>query len=87
MDFLASYPPYAGTRALDVVRMREYPLLNAQRHVYLDYTAANVPPQSLIARHVDLLRGHVLGNPHSTNPASSLTMELVERARRTVLGA
>ena len=85
MDFSASYPSYARTRALDEVRTREYPLLNAQRHVYLDYTAANVPPQSLIARHVDLLRGHVLGNPHSTNPASSLTMEWVERTRRAVL--
>jgi molybdenum cofactor sulfurtransferase len=85
MDFSASYPSYARTRALDEVRTREYPLLDAQRHVYLDYTAANVPPRSLIARHVDLLRGYVLGNPHSTNPASSLTMELVERTRRAVL--
>ena len=85
MDFSASYPSYARTRALDEVRTREYPLLNEQRHVYLDYTAANLPPRSLMARHLDLLRGQVLGNPHSTNPASSLTMELVERTRRAVL--
>jgi molybdenum cofactor sulfurtransferase len=84
-DFSARYPSYARTRALDELRPREYPLLNTQQHVYLDYTAANVPPQSLIARHADLLREHVLGNPHSTNPASSLTMEWVERARRAVL--
>ena len=31
-----------------------------------------------------LLRDHVFGNPHSTNPTSSLTMEFVGRARRAV---
>jgi len=85
MDFGAAYPSYARSRPLDEVRAREYPLLDAQRHVYLDYTAANLPPRSLIARHADLLRGQIFGNPHSTNPASSLTMDLVERARRAVL--
>src|SRR5712672_654710 len=58
------------------LRAREYPLLDAEAHVYLDYTAANLPPASVVARHVDLLRGHLLGNPHSTNPSSSLTTEL-----------
>ena len=80
--------PTRPTRAhvpLDELRAREYPLLDAQRHVYLDYTAANLPPRSLVARHADLLQGQLLGNPHSTNPASSLTTELVERARRAVL--
>jgi selenocysteine lyase/cysteine desulfurase len=67
------------------LRAREYPLLDAEGHVYLDYTAANLPPVSLVARHVDLLRGHLLGNPHSTNPASSFTTGLVERARAAVL--
>jgi molybdenum cofactor sulfurtransferase len=70
---------------LGELRRREYPLLDAQGHVYLDYTAANLPPASVVARHADLLRTSLLGNPHSTNPPSSLTTELVERARRAVL--
>jgi len=85
MDFAATYPSYTRTASLDDVRMHEYPLLDAEGHVYLDYTAANLPPRSLIARHADLLREQILGNPHSTNPASSLTMELLERTRRAVL--
>src|SRR5689334_21691769 len=73
------------TVSVETLRAREYPLLDAEGHVYLDYTAANLPPVSVMARHADLLRGHLLGNPHSTNPASSLTTELVERARGAVL--
>jgi selenocysteine lyase/cysteine desulfurase len=75
----------AETVSVDTLRAREYPLLDAEGHVYLDYTAANLPPVSVVARHADLLRGHLLGNPHSTNPASSLTTTLVERARGAVL--
>jgi molybdenum cofactor sulfurtransferase len=69
----------------DELRAREYPLLDAQGHVYLDFTAGNLPPRSLVDRHLALLQAHLLGNPHSTNPTSSLTTELVGRARRAVL--
>jgi molybdenum cofactor sulfurtransferase len=85
IEELKASASYAGTQALDEVRAREYPLLDAQRHIYLDYTASNLTPRSLVARHIDLLRGQLLGNPHSTNPASARTMELVERARAAVL--
>ena len=77
IDFATLYPSYASTSALDDLRLREYPLLDAEGHVYLDYTAANLSPRSLIARHTDLLQSRLLGNPHSTNPASALTTELV----------
>jgi molybdenum cofactor sulfurtransferase len=83
--FLAAYPSYETTRALDALRAREYPQLDAEGQVYLDYTAGNICPISLIDRHMSLLRTRILGNPHSTNPASQLTMDLVERARRAVL--
>ena len=73
------------TLNVETLRAREYPLLDAEGQVYFDYTAANLPPLSLMTRHADLLRGHLLGNPHSTNPASSFTSELVERARSAVL--
>src|SRR6476661_946729 len=81
--FLETYPSYATTRALDDLRAAEYPALNA--HTYLDYTAANVYAQSQLDGHLALLRKHLLGNPHSTNPASSKSVEFVERARRAVL--
>ena len=83
--FGAAYPMYATTRALDDLRAREYPLLDGLGHVYLDYTAGNLVPLSLIDRHLALLRDHLLGNPHSTNPASALTTTFVEQARLSVL--
>jgi molybdenum cofactor sulfurtransferase len=81
--FLDTYPSYAATRALDELRAADYPALSA--HTYLDYTAANVYALSQLERHHALLREHLLGNPHSTNPASSKSAEFVERARRAVL--
>src|SRR5919108_3501870 len=83
--FNRAYPTYPTTRALDDLRAREYPLLDRLNHVYLDYTAGNLVPLSLVERHAQLLREHVLGNPHSTNPASALTTAFVEQARGTVL--
>ena len=83
--FSTAYPQYATTRALDDLRAREYPLLDRLGHVYLDYTAGNLVPLSLVDRHSALLRDHLLGNPHSTNPASALATTYVEQARLSVL--
>ena len=83
--FGAAYPRYATTRALDDLRTREYPLLDGLGHVYVDYTAGNLVPLSLVDRHLALLRNHLLGNPHSTNPSSALTTTLVEHTRLSVL--
>lgn len=83
--FVAAYPSYGTTRVLDDLRAREYPLLDAEGQIYLDYTAGNLIAQSLVERHLTLLRTHILGNPHSTNPTASTTTELVARARREVL--
>ena len=83
--FTAAYPKYSTTRALDDRRARDYPLLDSLGHVYLDYTAGNLVPLSLVDRHMALLRDHLLGNPHSTNPASALATTFVEQARLSVL--
>jgi molybdenum cofactor sulfurtransferase len=83
--FAAAYPTYASTRVLDDLRAREYPMLDTLGHVYLDYTAGNLVPLSIVGRHTALLREHLLGNPHSTNPASTLTTTFVEQARLSVL--
>ena len=76
---------YASTRALDDLRAREYPLLDHLRQVYLDYTAGNLVPLSLVECHTALLRDSLLGNPHSTNPASALATSYVEQTRTAVL--
>jgi molybdenum cofactor sulfurtransferase len=83
--FATTYPLYSTTRALDDLRAREYPLLDRLGHVYLDYTAGNLVPLSLVDRHAAFLRTHLLGNPHSTNPASALSTTHVEQTRLSVL--
>ena len=83
--FSRTYPDYAATRALDDLRAREYPLLDRLGHVYLDYTAANLVPLSLVERHMALVKDHLLGNPHSGNPASALATTYVEQTRLSVL--
>ncbi len=79
------HPSYAATRALDDLRQRDYPVLDRLGHVYLDYTAGNLTPLSLVDRHAAVLRQHLLGNPHSTNPASALTTTFADQARHSVL--
>ena len=79
MDFAAAYPSYSRTASLDDVRMREHPLLDAQGHIYLDYTAANLPPRSLITRHANLLREQILGNP-ALDESSLVVDDGVDRA-------
>ncbi len=83
VTFAEAYPSYAATRALDDLRAREYPALASQ--TYLDYTAANVYATSQLTEHFDLLTRHLFGNPHSTNPSSSIATEHVARARQAVL--
>ena len=61
------------------------PVLDRLGHVYLDYTAGNLTPLSLVDRHAAVLREHLLGNPHSTNPASALTTTFADQARHSVL--
>jgi selenocysteine lyase/cysteine desulfurase len=70
---------------MDNLREREYPLLDRRGHVYLDYTAGNLCPLSLVERHLALLKSDILGNPHSGNPTASRASEFIERARRAVL--
>lgn len=83
--FLAACPEYASTARIDALRASDYRRLDATGQVYLDYTGAGLYGVSQVEQHVDLLRRHVLGNPHSGSPTSSATTSLVERARRAVL--
>lgn len=84
--FRREYPAYAQTSALDDLRARDYARLDAQGHIYLDYTGGSLYAESQLQAHLDLLRGHVLGNPHSHNPTSLAATEMMDRAREYVLG-
>lgn len=83
--FREAWPDYEGTSALDDLRAREFARLDAEGHVYLDYTGGGLYGDSQVRRHLEMLRSRVLGNPHSANPASMISTELVEAARRHVL--
>lgn len=84
-DFIARYPEYAKTTALDRLRSTEYRRLDEQEQVYLDYTGGSLYAESQLEQHFALLRSGVFGNPHSTNPTSTAMTEYVERTRQFVL--
>jgi molybdenum cofactor sulfurtransferase len=83
--FVARHPAYLETSHLDEARRAELRRLDDAGHVYLDYTGAGVYPDSLPTRHLERLTAGVYGNPHSFNPASVASTELVEAARARVL--
>ena len=85
VTFLRTYPDYPATDALDRLRTTEYARLDANHQVYLDYTGGGLYAESQIQRHHHMLSEHVFGNPHSTNPASLASTELVEHAREYIL--
>jgi len=83
--FMSAYPGYHSTALLDELRAAEYSYLDADGHVYLDYAGAGLPAQAQLAAHAERLRSQCFGNPHSENPASAASTELIERARLAVL--
>jgi selenocysteine lyase/cysteine desulfurase len=77
-------PPLDDAVAADL-RAREFARLDQQGQAYLDHTGGGLYAASQLEEHQDLLRHRVLGNPHSVNPASLLSTELVAEARRDIL--
>ena len=67
------------------LRKKEFSRLDKDGHIYLDYTGGCLYPESLIQKHESFLRNGIYGNPHSTNPASQLSGELVEETRKKIL--
>ncbi len=82
---MENHPRYRATAKLDELRASEYARLDAGRHVYLDYTGGGHYAESQLRAHLALLREHVYGNPHSTNPTSQAMTERVEGTRRAIL--
>jgi selenocysteine lyase/cysteine desulfurase len=83
--FAAAYPGYLATTGLDELRAAEYGYLDAGGHVYLDYTGAGLPAEAQVRAHVQRLGERCFGNPHSENPASAASTQLIERTRQAVL--
>jgi selenocysteine lyase/cysteine desulfurase len=70
---------------IDELRAREYPQLDRDGQVYLDYTGAGVYAQAQLRAHRDRLAANAYGNPHSENPTSVASTELVDSARQAIL--
>jgi selenocysteine lyase/cysteine desulfurase len=77
--------PADAAQKLDALRASEYARLDAQNHTYLDYTGGGLYAESQLRAHAELLRTHVFGNPHSSNPTSQAMTDLVEQTRRAIL--
>ena len=82
---LEQHPDYRSTELLDRLRRSDYAGLDAQNHVYLDYTGAGLFAESQLRAHTKLLQQQILGNPHSGSLSSTNTTTLVEGARKAVL--
>lgn len=83
--FLATYPDFDPAGTFTELRRSEYARLDAEGHVYLDYTGGGIHAASQIDDHAEFLRTSVLGNPHSDNPTSRAMTALVQRTREAVL--
>jgi selenocysteine lyase/cysteine desulfurase len=83
--FLSDYPGYRDTFLLDRLRESEYSFLDEGGHVYLDYAGAGLPAHAQLSEHAERIRSRCFGNPHSQNPTSAASTELVERVRLAVL--
>jgi molybdenum cofactor sulfurtransferase len=75
----------AVEESFEELRRREFARLDAQGHVYLDYTGAGLYAESQVRAHAEFLSQGVFGNPHSRNPTSRAATELCEQARQRVL--
>lgn len=67
------------------LRAKNYHRLDKEGHIYLDYTGGNLYSTTQLNQHFELLSKHTFGNPHSTNPTSKLSTQLVEEAREKVI--
>lgn len=83
--FLREHPAYTETASLGRLRQTDFARLDRLGHVYLDYTGGGLYALSQLREHMRLLESGVFGNPHSINPTSAASTELIERARAYVL--
>jgi len=85
VGILDSHPEYATTYPLDHLRSIEYSHLDAEDHVYLDYTGSGLASQSQFRAHEARMKHTVFGNPHSVNPTSEAATIAVDQTRKRIL--
>lgn len=73
------------TSGIAALRADEYAYLDDNHHVYLDHTGAALPARSQLRAHADRISSDAFGNPHSENPTSAASEELLTRTRSAVL--
>lgn len=83
--FLQEFPEYQSTLVLDQVRSSDFQRLETEKHVYLDYTGGSLFAESQVRIHQQLLLSGVYGNPHSSNPSSRASTNLIEKTRLKIL--
>ena len=83
--FVAAWPAFDSTTALDAMRASDFARLDAGGHVYLDYTGGGLYATRQVERHAAFMAGGVFGNPHSGNPTSLEMTDHVEATRARVL--
>ena len=74
---------YGYNGLLDKIRKNDMKHLNGS--VYLDYTGSGLYRTSQIKDVSEMFEKTLFANPHSLSPASSMTTDLVEEARKLVL--
>lgn len=67
------------------LRKSEFSRLKKNNQTYLDYTGSGLYGDSQIKKHLDLLQNNVFGNPHSDNPSSRFSTQLITKAKADVL--
>ncbi|WP_330228889.1 aminotransferase class V-fold PLP-dependent enzyme [Nocardia sp. NBC_00508] len=83
--FLRSYPAYHGTRHLDRVRADDFPRLDEQGLIYLDYTGSGLPSRSQLRAYQRVIGDDIWGNPHSASVPSRRSTEAIRHARQATL--
>ena len=84
--FIAAFPDYLTTGAIDTLRADDYGRLDANGHVYLDYTGGRPVRRVADSRPFRSAGGPRLRQSSLGQPESSTAMtHLVERTRRAVL--
>ncbi|PHH66272.1 hypothetical protein CDD81_7865 [Ophiocordyceps australis] len=85
MDIRIQYPEYRKTQHLDELRATQYRYLDDQGHVYLDYTGAGLASTAQHRAREQRLASATFGNPHSMNPTSQSSTDLIEQTRQRIL--
>jgi len=85
IKFLEEHPNYTSTKILDDLRSSEYPQIDDNEHIFLDYTGCGLYCRTQIKKHCMFLNNNVYGNPHSNNPTSQSCTKMVDNVRTQIL--